>query len=81
MLIFKIIIIIIIILLIIFTILNINLILSNTCEMFLNKNPLNQNYIINNNELHKSKYYGLKSGKNEKSLIGKINKYTKKYTI
>jgi len=49
--------------------------------MFLNKNPLNQNYIINNSELHKSKYYGLKSGKNEKSLIGKINKYTKKYTI
>jgi ABC-type phosphate transport system permease subunit len=84
MLFFKIIIIIIIVLLIVFTLLNISLILSNSCEIFQNKNVLNkksliQNNFINNNELHKSKYYGLKSGKYEKSLIGKIKDYTYNY--
>ena len=70
---FKISIITIIILLIIFTILNINIILSKSCEIFNNKKILLTDFMTNNQELHKSKYYGLKSGKNEKSLISKVN--------
>lgn len=76
---FKITIIILIILLIIFTILNIHLILQYSCELFQNKKHIINNKINNNQDLHKSKYYGLLSGKNQKSLITKINSYDNKF--